>query len=252
MATPIIAWPGGKRRLLKHLLSDIPSHHTYAEVFAGGAALLLGKQPSKAEVLNDIDGELVRLYRCVQNHLEEFVRQFRWALASREMFRWLQLQHSDTLTDIQRGARFYYLQRLCFGGRSVSRTYGVDRRQPPRLNLLRIEEELSELHLRLARVTIECLPWEEIIRRYDSAETLFFLDPPYWQVSGYGRAFNWEEYEAIAATLQRLKGKAILTLNDHPDLRPIFRDLRATRVALDYTIGAGARKPAREVIYRTW
>ena len=74
---PVIPWPGGKRRLLKRLLSDIPSHTTYAEVFAGGAALLLAKAPSKAEVLNDLNSELVRLYRCVQHHLDELVRQFR-------------------------------------------------------------------------------------------------------------------------------------------------------------------------------
>src|SRR5690606_22297921 len=126
-------------------------------VFAGGAALLLAKEPSKAEVLNDLNGELVRLYRCVQHHLDELVRQFRWALTSREMFRWAQLQQPETLTDIQRAARFYYLQKLAFGAKATGQTFGVSPTLPARVNVLRMEEDLSQAHLRLARVTVECL-----------------------------------------------------------------------------------------------
>lgn len=253
MAHPIIAWPGGKRRLLKYLLSDIPDHTTYCEVFAGGGALLLAKDPSKAEVLNDIDGELVRLYRCVQHHLDELVRQFRWALASREMFRWAQLQHVDTLTDIQRAARVYYLQKLAYGAKTVGRTFGIGAGMPPRLNLLRMEEDLSQAHLRLARVTIEQLAWSECIRRFDRADTLFFLDPPYWRVQGYGMPFGRGEYDALAATMRTMKGRAMLTINDHPDMRQAFAGFRLQRVKIDYTIGSGGRpKAAGEVIYRTW
>lgn len=175
MATPIIPWPGGKRRILKHLLSDIPEHTSYVEAFAGGAALLLAKQPAAAEVLNDLNGELVRLYRCVQHHLDELVRQFRWALSSREMFRWAQMQQPETLTDIQRAARFYYLQRLTFGAKVSSQTFGVSAAAPARLNLLRMEEDLSQAHLRLARVTIECLPW----RYYVAADGGDYRAAPY-------------------------------------------------------------------------
>src|SRR5258708_5164736 len=98
MAHPIFPWPGGKRRLLKHVLPIFEKleHECYVEAFAGGAALLLARDPAPVEVLNDINGELVRLYRCVQHHLDELVRQFRWALTSREMFHWAQLQHPET------------------------------------------------------------------------------------------------------------------------------------------------------------
>ncbi len=254
MAKPIIAWPGGKRRLLNQLLSDIPKHTTFVEVFAGGAALLLASEPAKAEVLNDINGELIRLYRCVQHHLDELVRQFRWSLTSREMFRWCQLQHTDTLTDVQRAARFYYLQKLTFGGKAVGQSFGVGASQPPRLNLLRMEEDLSQAHLRLARVTVECLEWRECIRRYDRPETLFFLDPPYWRTEGYGVPFGLDEYEAMAEVMRSMVGRAMLTINDHPDMRRIFGGFRAERVGIRYTIGgtASTRKDAGEMIYRTW
>ena len=80
MPNPIIPWPGGKRRLLKHLYPHFPAHKCYVEAFAGAAAaLLLRPHPAKVEVLNDLNGELVRLYRCVRHHLDEFVRMFRWS-----------------------------------------------------------------------------------------------------------------------------------------------------------------------------
>lgn len=252
MAHPIVAWPGGKRRLLKHLLSDIPKHAAYVEAFAGGAALLFAKQPAKAEVLNDANGELIRLYRCVQHHLDELVRQFRWSLVSREMFTWLNVTRPDTLTDIQRAARFYYLQRQGFGARVTSRSFGVDPRQPPRLNLLRMEEDLSQAHIRLSRVTIEHLDWQELVQRYDRKDTLWFFDPPYWQTAGYDQPFGWDQYEALAVAMQGMKGQAILTLNNHPDLNPLFKPFRRHRVAVTHTAGGGKGKKTAEVIYRTW
>lgn len=254
MTRPIIPWPGGKRRLLKRLLVDLPPHDSYVEAFAGGAALLLAKPEVRAEVINDLDGELVRLYRCVQHHLDELVRQFRWAIVSREMFKWLQLAHVDGLTDIQRAARFYYLQKCCFGGKVRGRTFGIAAGAPPRLNLLRMEEDLSHAHLRLARVTVECLPWRECIRRYDRDGALFFFDPPYWQTTGYEARFPREDYDALADAMCTMKGRALLTINDHPDMRAVFDIFRGERVGITYTVGGSAdtRTESGEVIYRTW
>lgn len=253
MPQPIVPWMGGKRRLLPHLLKALPAHHTYVEAFAGGAALLFAKEPARAEVLNDINGDLICLYRCVQHHLEEFVRQFRWSLVSRKMFEWLKLQDVSTLTDIQRGARFYYLLRSCFASKVTSPTFGVDARNPARLNLLRIEEDLSEAHVRLSRVSIECLPWQELLRRYDRTETLFFLDPPYWKLAGYGVAFGLEQYEELASTLASLKGKAILTINDHAEMRRVFGRFRNETLKIKYTTQRhGESEPRSERIYYSW
>jgi DNA adenine methylase len=110
-------------------------------------------------VLNDVNSDLVNLYRVVQHHLDEFVRQFRRALSSRELFGWLKATAPATLTDIQRASRFFYLQKLAFGGKVESRTFGTATTSPARLNLLRIEEELSAAHLRLHQVTVEHLDW---------------------------------------------------------------------------------------------
>ena len=221
MAQPIIPWIGGKRRLADRIFPLFPAHDCYVEPFAGGAALFFLRQPAKVEVLNDINGELVNLYRVVQHHLEEFVRQFKWALTSRTVFEWLKVTRPETLTDIQRAARFFYLQQNAFGGRVDGQSFGTATTAPP-LNLLRIEQNLSDAHLRLSGVYIEHLPWQEVITRYDREHTLFYLDPPYWETEGYGVKFEWHEYEQMAELLGTLKGKAIISLNDHPDIRKVF------------------------------
>lgn len=247
----LFPWPGGKTRLLQHLLpllSDNP-HSCYVEAFAGGAALLFAREPAKVEVLNDTHGELVRLYRVVANHLEEFVRQFKWALTSREMFRWEQLKHTDTLTDIQRAVRFFYMQRLAFGGRASGQSFGTSHVSPKRVNLLRLEEDLSAAHLRLHRVVIEQLPWQDCIKRYDAPHTLFLLDPPYWATEGYGNPFGIEQYDQLAEAMAGLKGRAILTINDHPEMRKRFDRFPGRTVAIRHTIGGGQGVQRKERIY---
>jgi DNA adenine methylase len=253
MATPIIPWIGGKRRLADHLIPRFPKHECYVEVFAGGAALYFLRPPAAVEVINDINGDLINLYRVVQHHLEEFVRQFKWALTSRQVFKWLQDTVPETLTDIQRAARFYYLQHNCFGAKVEGQSFGTATTTPPGLNLLRLEETLSAAHLRLSNTFVEHLDWKTCIDRYDRPHTLFYLDPPYWETEGYGVPFPYEEYVAMAARLRSLKGRAIVSLNDHPAIRQAFDGFHIETVNINYTVGGGGREVARkEVIIFSW
>lgn len=251
MAQPIIPWIGGKRRLADRIFPLFPAHECYVEPFAGGAALFFLRQPAKVEVLNDINGELVNLYRVVQHHLEEFVRQFKWALTSRTVFEWLKVTRPETLTDIQRAARFFYLQQNAFGGRVDGQNFGTATTAPP-LNLLRIEQNLSDAHLRLSGVYIEHLPWQDIIERYDREHTLFYLDPPYWETEGYGVPFEWCQYEQMAELLSSIKGKAIISLNDHPDIRKVFSRYHIESTNIRYTVGGGAGVERGEVLIFNW
>ena len=251
-AKPLVPWIGGKRRLARHILPLFPSHHCYVEPFAGAAALFFAKEPSKVEVLNDINGELVNLYRVVQHHLEEFVRQFKHALVSRQMFEWQQVTRTETLTDVQRAARFFYLQRLAFGGRVHGQSFGTGPSSGPRLNLLRLEEDLSLAHLRLVGVTVEHLDWAEVIRRYDRVRTLFYCDPPYWGTEGYGVEFEFEQYERIAALARKIKGRMIISVNDIPAMRDVFSGLTIESRPITYTVGAGKGSRRKELIIRNF
>lgn len=252
MAQPIIPWLGGKRRLAELLLSRFPVHTCYVEVFAGGAAVFFMRSPAQVEVINDVNNDLVNLYRVVSIHLEEFVRQFKYAISSRQVFEWHKATPPKTLTDIQRAARFFYLQQHAFGGRIDGQSYGTATTTPV-VNLLRIEESLSAAHLRLDGVNIENLGWEECMDRYDRPHTLFYCDPPYWDTEGYGVEFGWEHYERLAAKMAKIKGKAIISLNDHPAIRECFKAFEMEDLEIDYTVGGGANRAARrELIIYSW
>lgn len=252
MQGPIVPWMGGKRRLADILIPRFPPHSCYVEVFAGGAALYFLRPPAQVEVINDVNGDLVNLYRVVKHHLEEFVRQFKWALSSRELFKWVQDTPPETLTDVQRAARFFYLQQQCFGGKVDGQTWGTATTAPP-INLLRIEEQLSGAHLRLAQTYIERLDWQECVRRYDREHTFFYMDPPYWETAGYGVDFGFEQYEAMARTLRTIKGRALVSINDHPQIRQAFDGLHMETLDINYTVGGGDKAvPRRELIIWSW
>ena len=246
---PIVPWIGGKRRLAKHILPLFPAHTCYVEPFCGAAALYFLKTPSKTEVINDINGELVNLYRVVKHHLEEFIRQFKWALVSRQIYKWLQDTPEETLTDIQRAARFYYLQKQAFGGKVADHTFGTSTTSAPRFNLLRIEEELSMAHLRLSRTLIEHLDWHQCIERYDRPHTLFYCDPPYWGTEGYGVEFGLENYDHMAELARSTKGKMIISVNDIPEMRQAFNGLNIQTVDISYNLKVtGKPSPKKELV----
>lgn len=232
---------GGKSKLVSKIVPLIPSDHIcYVEAFAGGAWVLFGKERSKHEVINDLDKELVTFWRVVQNHLEEFLRYFKYAVVSRELFELEKRKDPSTLTDIQRSVRYYYLQRLAFGGRTTGRTFGTGATGPANLDVTTIQERILEVHWRLARVTIENLPALDCIARYDRPDTLFYLDPPYWHTAGYAVSWTDDDFIRLREILLKIAGRFILSINDVPDIRRIFKPFRQTKVTTTYTV-ANAR-----------
>ncbi|MGN4077992.1 DNA adenine methylase, partial [Burkholderia gladioli] len=111
--------------------------------------------------------------------------------------------------------------------------------------------DLSAAHLRLSGAYIERLDWVECIDRYDRPHTLFYLDPPYLDTAGYGVAFPFEQYERMAERLRTLKGRAIVSLNDHPEIRRVFDGFHIETVPIQYTVGLEAAS-RHEVIISSW
>ncbi len=251
MSKSPLCWIGGKSLLAKTIILCIPPHETYCEAFAGAGQVFFRKPESRYETLNDLNGDLVTFYRVLKNHLEEFCRQFKWMLASREWWEdWTRQLAAGGLTDIQRAAMFYYLQRLGFGGKVVGRTFGSGPQMRPRVNLLRLEEELSEAHLRLTRANIERLPYGEFLTRYDRPSTFFYLDPPYWGMEGYygKELFSREDFASLASQLAGIEGKFLLSLNDVPEVRGIFAAFRIEAVATRYSCSRSTNKQVGEVL----
>lgn len=249
MKSPL-AYVGGKSKLSKYIISIIPEHKVYCEVFSGAAWVFFKKPESEVEVLNDLDSDLVSFYRVVSSHLEEFLKQYRWCLAnSREWFEdWKNQIEARGLTDIQRAARYYYIQRLTFGGKVKHRNYGVTiDRKTPRLNLMRIEEEMSAVHLRLTNVRVENLSWEKLIPRYDRPDTFFYCDPPYFESPEYKHNFEYQDFVDLAGMLATIKGKFLLSINDHPKMREVFKHFNRQPVSLLYSL-SGRPTKGRELI----
>jgi DNA adenine methylase len=217
---PIVKRPGGKSRMLATLLPMINAHahRVYIEPFCGGAAVLAAKQPSEHEILNDLDGDMVNLYRQVKYHADELVREMQWMIESRKDF--CDFRTQPGLTEIQRAARWCYRNFYSFAGDNDS--FGVKRLGfNTRSYLL---AKISGFHVRLDRVTIENLTWQRCIQLYDCKEALIFCDPPY--TAGEVRSYApWTDKDVseLATALRGAQGSWIVTLNDCPANRFIFR-----------------------------
>lgn len=215
---PILRWPGGKTRLLSKLLPLIRPHTLFVEAFAGGAALTLAKEPSKVEVINDINGELVNLYRHAQFHIDALVAEVEFTLNSRSDLD--ALVEQPGFTGLQQAARYLLRNRLSFGGSGSS--FAVSRQaQPSRAAVL---DKLRAFSSRLDKVAVENLPFERLFKNYDSPGTFWFCDPPYTvgQVDSYD-AWNEERMAAFAAAVKALDGDWLVTLNDSPQNRALFK-----------------------------
>jgi len=243
-----IGYVGGKNRIAGKIINLFPPHKTYVEVFAGGAQVLFHKKPVLLEVLNDLDGDVVTFFRVCQSHHEELIRSMKYFHVSREWFETLESQDPKLLTDIQRAARFFYLQKNAFGGLVVNRGFGYAVETHARLDSERIPELIEETHKRLARVQIENLPYQDILRRYDRPGTLFYLDPPYFGLKLYRYNFSENDFVELAGCLEKLRGKFVLSLNDVPQVRKIFRNFKFRGIELPYTTQRKAGKRYRELL----
>ncbi len=226
---------GGKRAIAKKIISVFPKHTTYVEPFSGGAQVFFRKEPSKVEVLNDLDGEMVNFFRVCQQHHEELVRYLRFMLVSREWHELLKATNPTTLTDVQRAARHLYLLKNSYAGLIRHLNYKCHVVQPPGLDPERLPEIIAETHKRLARVQLENLPYEKVLKKFDRPDTLFYLDPPYFGLKLYRHNLTTADFETMAVRLGQLKAKFVLSLNDVPEVHRIFKQFQFREIDLFYT-----------------
>lgn len=243
-----LAYIGGKRAIAKQIIDIFPKHTTYVEAFAGGAQVFFKKEPSKVEVLNDLDGEMVNFFRICQQHYEELIRCLRFMVVSRKWFDLLLAATPESLTDIQRAARQLYLLKISYAGLVRHPNYRWNVVQPPGFNPERLSEMIEETHRRLARAQFECLPYEKVLKQYDRPTTLFYLDPPYFGRKLYKYNLDPDDFRKMAERLQGIKGKFVLSLNDLPEVRSIFKAFKLREIDLHYTAQKIAGRRFNEVL----
>lgn len=249
---PVAPYLGGKRGLAKTIsdrIKDIP-HTTYVEPFVGmGGVFLRRPFRSKAEVINDLNRDVANLFRILQRHYVPLMDMLRWQVTSRDEFERLRRAEATSLTDLERAVRFLYLQRMAFGGKTKVQAFGVSVGRPARFDVATLGPILEDVHARLSSVVIECLPWADVITRYDRPETLFYLDPPYWgNENDYAAAFSRDQFMQMADALASIKGRFILSLNDRPEVRETFNRFRIESVDVNYSINPNAAGKRGEVL----
>lgn len=233
-------WLGGKQKLAKTIIDIMPEHRHYVEVFAGAAWVTFKKSPSYCETINDINGELINFYRVVKYHFDALVIELSGTLVSRDQFDWYKSIDPQYLTDIQRAARFYYLLRLAFANKIHGQNYVALSDHRLRLRIAeQLQERLKQVHDRLQYVNIENQGFEQIIRRYDGPDVLFYLDPPYYQTEHYyGKdIFSRDDFLRLRDLLLNIKGKFILSINDLPETRELFQEFHISERQIFWSAG---------------
>ena len=238
-------WQGGKSKQASRLCQLLPDHKCYVEVFAGAANLLFTKPPSKTEVINDINSELTGLFRVVRWHPREFLRELMFLTQSREEF--ANCRSQPGLTDIQKAARSFFIIKTAFGGKGGTTHpaygYGTTGKAHFRRSAF---AAVRRCHKRLDGVYIENLDFADCIRRYDRPWTVFFCDPPYLDSADYKAPFDMADHIRLVKTLRAIKGKFLLTINNHPEIRKLYKGLPTKKINVKYSIARDKTSKARD------
>lgn len=170
---------GGKRRSVKYILPYLPYRERYIEAFGGSGVVLINRQKSAYEVLNDRYAGVTAFYRCLKDPemTKALVDWIEYSIIGREEFYFCRDTWSDCDDPIERACRWYYLVSQSFGNKCVcyGRTLG-----PGTLNKMRGKiPKLPEIHERIKSVHIENMDWRRVLKEYDHPDAVFYLDPPY-------------------------------------------------------------------------
>lgn len=253
---PIAPYLGGKRLLAKTivpLIEKIP-HNIYAEPFIGMGGIFFRRiKKPKCEAVNDINSEIINMFRMVEKFPDYLADMLKFKICSRAEFKQMLATPPLLLTELERAVRYLYIQKNAFGGKVRGQAFGVDVGRAGRLVPEKLIVQIQELHKRLSGVYIECLPYAEFISRYDRPATLYYLDPPYWNCENdYGKGiFSKADFDELAKLLKGIKGKFIMSINDVPEIRHIFRFFYIQEVKTRYTIATketGQSKQAKELL----
>ena len=220
LTRPVLRYHGGKWRLSTWIISHFPPHRIYVEPFGGGASVLLKKERSYAEVYNDMDEELVNLFRILRD--ADLSRQLREAIYLTPFSR---TEHSEAYQDadgaIERARRMLVKSYMGFGSSGTWRYTGfrsnVKREGSiPAHDWAGYPDAIVDIVERLRGVIIENRPAIQVMRNYDSANTLHYVDPPYvHSTRGDRNRYRFEmadqDHRELAECLHELRGGVVLS-----------------------------------------
>ena len=243
----MIPYIGGKSYLANWIIQNFPNDYekkTYVEVFGGGGWVLFKKPESYLEVYNDSNSQLSNLFRIIRDNYEEFAHRSEWSLHSREMYIEARekLKDDKFLSDVEKAMHYAVNKCQSFSGKG-GWAYAVTTDKMYSGKWLPFLKRMQLINARLKKVQIECLSFEQLIPKYDSPNTLFYVDPPYVDVESYYDTaevkFRRAEHEALAKLLKKIKGRFVLSYYEHPVVRELYSDFRIiTKNSVKHSAGA--------------
>lgn len=259
---PPVKWHGGKYYLRTRIIDHFAPHHTYVEPFGGAASVLLNKVPSSVEVYNDLDERITRLFRVIRNHGEELHRRLTLTPYSELEFR----GSNDTDGDeIEQARRDFVRWRLSLGGRGDSFSFTLHRVRRGMADVVSgflsmIDEQLPLIVERLRTVEIICRPAIDVIRTWDSPETLFYCDPPYVPTarhegsrSIYGCEMSEEDHRKLTAILRGCNGKVVLSGYPSSLYDELYIDWRTAHFDIaNHAAGGPSKARKQETLWMNW
>ena len=234
-----LRWPGSKALAAETILANVVDHVAYAEACCGGASLFWAKpkEQSKAEILNDADGELINFYQVLHKRGRSLAREVDGMPYSRALFD--SVRDASPRGSVRRAVRFWYLNRVAFG--AVGRTFGVNATRRAYVLPARILTTLDATIERLRGVSFESLDVVRFVRLYDRPTTLFVVDPPYYGLSQhYACTFGPADHKRLAAALTDVQGRWLLTYNDCPQVRRLYRRRSVQSMTIRYQAGSNS------------
>lgn len=212
---PPLTYYGGKQKLAQTIISMIPKHRLYCEPFFGGGAVFFAKAPAPIEVINDSNGELINFYRVVKTQFGELEREIKSTLHSRESFQIAEviMNYPKLFSEVKRAWAIWTLANQSFAS-MLGGTWRCDLQKNSTAKRLgnkknNFTEEYAE---RLEQVQIESRDALKIIKLWDSKDTFFYCDPPYYNSNmGHYKGYTELDFENLLQALSQIKGKFLLS-----------------------------------------
>lgn len=231
-----LKYPGGKSRLAKSIIRVMPPHRVYVEPFAGAAHVLFAKPPAEKEVINDIDKELMQFFKDVKG------KKICCDLKKLSYPEYKKIIDKPTKSpcDVIR------LNKASWGGNWKGTGYGPKSFQKSKGTKCFDGE-------RLANVQVRSEDFRKTIEKFDSKDTLFYVDPPYVKANSndciYGEGHCDVSPHDVAKTLNTIKGKALVSYDDDPQVRKAFKGWKCQKIRVDWTMN---KKKGTELICKNF
>jgi len=214
MKTPL-SYYGGKQQLAARIPGMIPEHNLYCEPFLGGAAVFFAKRPSRVEVINDTNGELINFYEVLKRDFNALEREVSISLHSRKQHdhAWIVYSHPELFDRIKRAWAIWMLANASYGC-MLNGGFGYDKSTGGMSKKLANKKANfgEDYAIRLANAQIECCDALKVIRGRDTATSFFYCDPPYvGSDQGHYDGYSQDDFEALLSTLETMQGKFLLS-----------------------------------------